>query len=518
MSYNPYGGRYTYGGSLKHYRTSLANGGSPNGVRKDGSKPIGKKAVGVIVGRRPDGTPIYSYGPQSAGQKARNTQALQNAVSGQQQNRSRNTEGLRQRVGIKAALDSRAINNNAGVVARREQRNRINAATATNAGSRGVTSREEAQRKGSRINANQYGNTFGNNVGRTADSLRAKGNRAVTETKKAIKNAPETIGNAAKDTRSIFRRGASAIGNWFNDRRKDLRTAGRSVGNWLGDRGRDIGRAAKSAYEAVSNSDERKAYEKAQANFRKNPTAENRKARDAAKKAYDSHLLTRLDRGAKQGARNVAKGAKAFFDYTKPGGTLDRKAIGAVKSGVEAAGRAISNQDEREAYERAEANFRKNPTAENRRARNEAKKAYDSHLVTQASRTATKAGQTVSRAASAVGSAAAEGASKAASTATQLASSASTAVNKVITDARRMASNAVPGASDIDKLYDNYKQANQLYNDLLRTDPKAAHKIESKVEDMRKAYVKAESQFNNSTEGKISNAISGKSKYMNRRK
>ena len=483
MSYNPYGGKYTYGGSLKHYRTK----GSKNGVSTDPNyKPIGQKAVGRIIGTRPDGTPIYSYGPQSAGQK------------------DRNTEALRQRVGTKAALDSRAINNNAGVVARREQRNRINAATATNAGSRGISSREEAQRKGSRSNANQYGNTIGNRLGRTGEAVRAKGNKAVRDANSFIqntaKNAPGAITKAAKDTRNIFQRGASAIGDWFNQRRAELKTTGKNIGNWLGDRGRDIGRAAKSAFEAISNSDERRAYEKAQANFRKNPNAENRKARDAAKKAYDSHLLTRLDRGVRGAPSNISRAAST--------------AAGTVRRGAEAAGRAISNQDERKAYEQAEANFRKNPTADNRRARNEAKKAYDSHLVTQASRTATKAGRTVSRAVSA----AAEGASKAASTTTQLASSASSAVNKVITDARRMAGNAVPGASDINKLYDNYKQANQLYNDLLRTDPKAAHKIESKVEDMRKAYVKAESQFNNSTEGKVSNTISGKSKYTNRRK
>ena len=374
MSYNPYGGKYTYGGSLKHYRTA----GSKNGVSTDPNyKPIGKKAVGRIIGKRPDGTPIYSYGPQSAGQKDRNTQALQRAVSGQQ-NRSRNSEALRQRVGTKTALDSRAINNNAGVVARREQRNRINAATATNAGSRGISSREEAQRKGSRSNANQYGNTFGNRLGRTGEAVRAKGNKAVRDAnsfiQNTVKNAPETITKAAKDTRNIFQRGASAIGDWFNERRKDLGNAGRSVGNWLSDRGRDIGRAAKSAYEAISNSDERRAYEKAQANFRKNPNAENRKARDTAKKAYDSHLLTRLERGVRGAPGNISRAARSARD-------------------------AISNQDERRAYEQAREAYRTNRTAENRKEYDNAKKAYQDHALTKAERTAKNVASDVGRAA-----------------------------------------------------------------------------------------------------------------------
>lgn len=496
MSYNPYGGKYTYGGSLKHYRTK----GSKNGVSNNPSyKPIGQKAVGRIVGTRPDGTPIYDYGRRSG--------------------ESTQIRNERRQNNVQSALNSYSNSRSQSTRDRANQQRRINAATATNAGSRGISSREAAQRQGSRINANQYGNTIGNRVGRTADAIGANARKTANDTKKfvqnTVKNAPETAAKAAKDTRNIFQRGASAVGNWFNKRRAELKTTGKNVGNWLSDRGRDIGKAARTAYEAVSNSDERRAYEKAQANFRKNPTAENKKARDAAKKAYDSHLLTRLDRGVKGAPGNISRTARNAGEFIS---TTARNAAGTAKRGVEAAGRAISNQDEREAYERAEANFRKNPTAENRRARNEAKKAYDSHLVTQASRTATKAGQTVGRAASAVGSAAAEGATKAANSATKLASSASSAVNKVITDARKMAGNTVPGASDINKLYDNYKQANQLYNDLLKTDPKAAHKIESKVEDMRKAYVKAESQFNNSTEGKISNTISGKSKYMNRRK
>lgn len=46
MSYNPYGGRYTYGGSLKHYRTK----GSRNGYSNDPNyKPVGQKAVGKII-------------------------------------------------------------------------------------------------------------------------------------------------------------------------------------------------------------------------------------------------------------------------------------------------------------------------------------------------------------------------------------------------------------------------------------------------------------------------------------
>lgn len=357
MSYNPYGGKYTYGGSLKHYRTV----GSKNGVSTDPNyKPIGKKAVGRIIGKRPDGTPIYSYGPQSAEQKARNTEAF------------------RQRVGTKAALDSRAINNNAGVVARREQRNRINAATATNAGSRGISSREAAQRKGSRSNANQYGNTIGNRLGRTGEAVRAKGNKAVRDAnsfiQNTVKNAPETITKAAKDTRNIFQRGASAIGDWFNQRRAELKTTGKNIGNWLGDRGRDIGRAAKSAFEAISNSDERRAYEKAQANFRKNPNAENRKARDAAKKAYDSHLLTRLYRGVRGAPGKISKAARSARD-------------------------AVSNQDERRAYEQAREAYRTNRTAENRKAYDNAKKAYQDHALTKAERTAKNVASDVGRAA-----------------------------------------------------------------------------------------------------------------------
>lgn len=388
MSYNPYGGKYTYGGSLKHYRTK----GSKNGISNNPSyKPIGQKAVGRIVGTRPDGTPIYDYGRRSG--------------------ESTQIRDERRQNNVKSALNSYNNSRSQSTRDRANQQRRINAATVTNAGSRGISSREAAQRQGSRINANNYGNdTTGKRFNRTNDYIGANARKTVNDTKKfvqnTVKNAPETAAKAAKDTRNIFQRGASAVGNWFNKRRAELKTTGKNVGNWLSDRGRDIGKAARTAYEAISNSDERKAYEKAQANFRKNPTAENKKARDAAKKAYDSHLLTRLDRGVKGAPGNISRAA--------------RNAAGTAKRGVEAAGRAISNQDEREAYERAEANFRKNPTAENRKARNEAKKAYDSHLVTQASRTATKAGQTVSRAASTVGSAAAEGARKAGETASKL--------------------------------------------------------------------------------------------------
>lgn len=460
MSYNPYGGKYTYGGSLKHYRTK----GSKNGISNNPSyKPIGQKAVGRIVGTRPDGTPIYDYGRRSG--------------------ESTQIRNERRQNNVQSALNSYNNSRSQSTRDRANQQRRINAASATNAGSRGISSREAAQRQGSRINANQYGNTIGNRVGRTADAIGANARKTANDTKKfvqnTVKNAPETVAKAAKDTRNIFQRGASAVGNWFNKRRAELKTTGKNVGNWLSDRGRDIGKAARTAYEAISNSDERKAYEKAQANFRKNPTAENKKARDAAKKAYDSHLLTRLDRGAKGAAS---------------------KATATVKRGAEAVSKAVSNKDELNTYKEALKREKADPSAENKRATREARDAYNNHALTKASGAARQASRAVS------------------STVSKGAEQLAKSVDKAITDSRNFSDKTVNGASDVNKLYNKYKKANQLYNELLKKDPKAAHDLEERVEEMRKAYVKAESQFNNSTEGKISNAISGKSKYMNRRK
>lgn len=321
MSYNPYNGRYTYGGSLKHYRDK----GSRNGYSKNPNyKPIGKKAVGR---RLPDGTYVYDYRmPMS--QKERNTERLRTLVTG---------EDRRGRGGDPIAIA--------------KQRNRIASAIATN--------------------ANLHGNTLGNKIGRTDFTERVKGKKAVT------------------DARNIFQRGASAVGDWFSKRRAELKTTGKNIGSWLSDRGKDISRAAKSAYEAISNSDERRALEEAEARYKTDKSAASKFRLNQARKAYDSHLLTRLGRGS--------------------------------KSALDSARDFVSNQDEREAYVQAQINFKKNPTAENRKARDDAKRAYESHLLTRLDRGVKSAPGRLSKAVSQVGDFASNTASNAKGTATKIA-------------------------------------------------------------------------------------------------
>ena len=289
MSYNPYGGKYSKGNSLKHSRPF----GSRNGYSTNPNyRPVGKKAVGQ---RRvlPNGQVIYTY----AGQ------------------------------------------NDTG------------------------SNRYGAQQRSLRTQYSQKA------VSKPSQQISKKPTNAYTDT--GTKNAAG--GNQRR-----------TLGSYLESARRGAERAGSAVGDWLRDRGRDISKFGRTAYEAISNSDERRAYEQAEANLRKNPNDRNAlKARNAAKKAYDSHLLTQLGRApgtiASRG-RNAVNQAGEFISTTAS------NAASTAKRGIEAAGKAISNQDEREAYEQAEANFRKNPTSENRRARNAAKKAYDSHLLTQVGR------------------------------------------------------------------------------------------------------------------------------------
>jgi len=434
MSYNPYGGKYTYGGNLKHSRPF----GSKNGYSTvPGYIPVGKKAAGVIVGKRPDGTPIYMYKEGSGNRQKTRT------------------------IDTKTAMQ-----------------------LTRNNGYKGKNVSSNTLRTG-RDQRNMMRNARNNNQNAPSNTTRAASQERIDKQRKYDKSLIGRLDNATKGVRS-------AVGDWFNERRAELKTTGKNVGNWLSKRGEELGRFGKSAYEAISNSDERRAYEEAAANykkdpnaanryrmnnakkaydshlltrlgrgskdiadtvgrtvsnaargardaisnqderkayeeaearFRKNPTKENRKARNDAKKAYDSHLLTRLDRGAKQGARNVAKGAKDFWDYTKPFGTLDRKVIGAVKSGAEAAGKAISNQDERRAYEEAAANYKKDPNAANRYKMNNAKKAYDSHLLTRAERGVNSVADTVGNTVKNIGEYASQKSSQAAKLLSSLPSS-----------------------------------------------------------------------------------------------
>lgn len=368
MSYNPYGGRYTYGGSLKHYRPK----GSRNGYSTvPGYNPVGKKAVGI---RQPDGSYRYYDPNEKVFTKYPNSSVSSRAA---QEAGARNyTAQRRKDARIKRLRDTEdKIARNKVTMQQRES------------GQRMISSREEQQRKGNRINANAYGNTFGNAVGREITRVGAKGRKVVTDVKKGAKKTGSNIGNWLNERRRD-------VTNWFNQAGDNLRngTVKRSVTNWFDRAGDNVRKAGKTAYEAISNSDERKAYEQAQANFRKNPSAENKRARDAAKKAYDSHLLTKLGRGVNKAARDTRDWVNQAGDNIRNGNV--KKAVtnfgdrvgDRVREGAKSVGKAISNQDERKAYEQAQAAYRKDPTPENRKRRNEAKKALDTHLLTRAER------------------------------------------------------------------------------------------------------------------------------------
>lgn len=227
MSYNPYA-RYTYGGSLYHGRKSIADGGARNGYSNTpGYRPVGKRAVGRIIGYDRTGRPIYAYTgdgptPLSVSQQFKNAQIAKGSDARDVALRKLNQQQENRRL----AADAEARRNK-----------RIGEAVATRSGQRGRDEREAQQRKGDRIIANERGNTMRNKVGKAQLNVSANVNRA--------KN---NAGNWLDTTRRN-------VGNWFDRRgdeaRNTINNVRNAVGNaWDGKAGRGT---AKDSYEALNN-------------------------------------------------------------------------------------------------------------------------------------------------------------------------------------------------------------------------------------------------------------------------
>lgn len=354
-------------------------------------------------------------------------------------------------------------------------------------------SRGSAQREADMRNANQ------NNSLRIASDQQAQKNNRFNNS---------FIGKALSK--------AQRAGNWLTERFGSAKTA--------------VGNAARNAYNAISNQDEREAYERARENLKKNNSAENRKAYDEAKSAYQNHALTKAGRAINDAknsvglaARNTVTNARntATRIAKEAPGNIER-ALKDARTSVKNAGEAVSGAARRVGETASNLHNRvgeawdgkagkgsakdeaakmrnisgKNLTNEQRKMRNDLGDTYAKKYSKSIKGQIENAPKNIGKAVKDIGEKISETASKAAK-------NLNTQVGKVTSEINRVKDSVSAGAN-YDKIQQDYQNMYVQYRQLQMRDSKAAKAMEPQMDAMRKAYLEMQRNYNGSYLGKAS--------------
>lgn len=472
MHYNPRI-HYTYGGELYHYRTV----GSRNGYSKySWYHPMGRKAIGR---RLPNGT--YEYTDTDTGTSQKNLE-FRKMMRTSDENRLRKGN-LQREADIRNAAQTREQKRLNQDKVNRQSKNLQNKLVSTTKANRDARlSSGAAKREADMRNANQ------NNSLRIASDRQAQKNNRFNNS---------FIGKALSK--------AQRAGNWLTERFGSAKTA--------------VGNAARNAYNAISNQDEREAYERARDNLKKNNSAENRKAYDEAKSAYQNHALTKAGRAINDARNSVGLAARNTVTNARNTATrIAKEAPGNIERVLKDARTSIgkawdgkagngSAKEDQKAYSRygqraAKAGNRKDVDKWAKAASASGQdyqksiKGTAERLAKNASETARNVGGRVSETAGRLAKNAGETArgvgSKVSETAKGVSEAATTAVNKTIATA-------------------NYKKAERKLDSLEKKMQKAADKDVNSLE-----YQRAEREFYAYRDGEYRAAQREFNRYKNK--
>lgn len=542
MSYNPYA-RYRYGGELYHWRPF----GSKNGISNTpGYKAVGKLAKFIMRG----GKKIYlsaanAIGNAWDGAAGKGTGADRaKAFKGPYGNRyqrayDRSIVGTANRIGgaIKKTVGGAAKNAynavgnawdgkagkgtakdqarlsrnperenaryNRSIKGRLESAGRAISGAGRSAGN-WLTGRANDVGKAAR----SAGNTIYNRAGRLWDGAAGKGTGA--DRAKGFKGAAASQYQRDYD-RSIVGT-ANRVGNWLNDRR---RGAANAIGNaWDGKAGK--GSAKDDAYEY----------------FRQGEDGTDREGFREMDR-YNRSIKGRLENAGKAVSKAARGASKYVSDRAEDVGKAARGAANAVGSAARDAGKFISdragdvrrtaNKARRAAEEawdgKAGKGSAKDDAAKYRQRGLSGKdpnmKKIDFELGDTYAKKYSKsikgqienAPKNISKAVKGIGEkisgTASDASKKVSETASKAVKNLNTQVGKVTSEINRVKDSVSAGAN-YDKIQTDYQNMYVQYRQLQMRDPKAAKAMEPQMNDMRKAYLEMQRNYNGSSLGKVS--------------
>lgn len=330
-------------------------------------------------------------------------------------------------------------------------------------------------------------------------------NRASSAYDNSIKGRLESAGRAVS-------KAANSAGNWLNDRRRDV---GNAVGNaWDGKAGK--GSAKDDAYEY----------------FRQGEDGTDREGFREMDR-YNRSIKGRLENAGKVIGKAGRNASRFVSDRAEDVGRAARGAANAVGSAARDAGKFVSDRagDVRRTVRKAgqaidEAwdgkvgkGSAKDDAAKYRQRGLSGKdpnmKKIDFELGDRAAKKYSKsikgqienAPKNISKAVKGIGekiSGTASNASKKVSeTASKAANNLNTQVGKVTSEINRVKDSVSAGAN-YDKIQQDYQNMYVQYRQLQMRDPKAAKAMEPQMNDMRKAYLEMQRNYNASSLGKAS--------------
>ena len=374
-----------------------------------------------------------------------------------------------------------------------------------------------------------------NAIGKAWDGKAGKGSAkddAAAYTRYANQFGPKQAESRKLDTRLAYLRAARGANyDYDNSIKGRLESAGRAVskaansaGNWLNDRRRDVGNAVNNIRDEIEYAWDGKIGKGTARDY----SARNDDGTPGRSYAYDNSIRGRLENAGKAVSKAARGASKYVSDRAEDVGRTARGAANAVGSAARDAGKFVSDRagDVRRTVRKAgqaidEAwdgkvgkGSAKDDAAKYRQRGLSGKdpnmKKIDFELGDKAAKKYSKsikgqienAPKNISKAVKGIGEkisgTASNTSKKVSETASKAAKNLNTQVGKVTSEINRVKDSVSAGAN-YDKIQQDYQNMYVQYRQLQMRDPKAAKAMEPQMNDMRKAYLEMQRNYNPST-------------------